>query len=140
MGNPNAVVAPAPMATQDLIALLLQRNLQQQVSQVQVAQPQQPQSQVQLQVPASMFQNGNFSSPQPAPALSQQQPVLGNVAGNNPFAPAVSPTNFTQPQQQVQAMAAPTPNPTPSANTQQQQNQLLQLLLQQSGWSTSSSA
>jgi len=157
--NPNAVVAPAPMATQDLIALLLQRNLQQQVSQVQVAQPQQPQSQVQLQVPASMFQNGNFSSPQPAPALSQQQPVLGNVAGNNPFAPAVSPTNFTQPQQQqhqgammgnnanlfqpqqqVQAMAAPTPNPTPSANTQQQQNQLLQLLLQQSGWSTSSSA
>lgn len=156
--NPNTVVAPAPMATQDLVALLLQRNLQQQVSQVQGTQSQQTQSQVQLQLPNSLFQNGNFASPQPAPALSQQQPALGNGALNNPFATATSPTNFAQPQQQhhqgalmgnntnifqpqqqVQQVATPTPAPTQPANSQQQ-NQLLQLLLQQSGWSTSSSA
>lgn len=147
--NPNAVVAPSPMSTQDLVALLLQRNLQQQVSQVQCTQPQQPQSQVQLQVPTSLFPSGNFSGP--APATQQQS----NGTGNNHFATATSPVNFQQPQQQqiignnsnlfqqqpqAQQMAVATPTPAPSANGQQQQNQLLQLLLQQSGWSTSSSA
>lgn len=143
--NPNAVVAPSPMSTQDLVALLLQRNLQQQVSQVQGAQQQQSQPQIQLQVPTSLYSSGNFPSTQPAPTPT-------NGTGNNPFANAISPTNYQQQQQQVgnnanlyqqqqqvQQVVA-TPAPTPSSNGQQQQNQLLQLLLQQSGWSTSSSA
>ncbi len=147
--NPNTVQAPAPMSTQDLVALLLQRNLQQQVTQVQASQPQQTQTQVQLQVPTSLFQSGNFSSPQPITSIAQQQTV-----GNNHFAAATSPVNFTQPQQQQQIMGnngnlfqqqpqvqqVTSPQPAPNASVQQQQNQLLQLLLQQSGWSTSSSS
>ncbi len=122
--NPNAVVAPSPMSTQDLVALLLQRNLQQQVTQVQGAQQQQSQPQIQLQVPTSLYSSGNFPSTQPA-----STPING--AGNNPFASAISPTNYQQ-QQQVGNNA--------NVYQQQQQNQLLQLLLQQSGWSTSSSS
>lgn len=154
--NPNAVQAPAPMSTQDLVALLLQRNLQQQVTQVQATQPQQAQTQVQLQVPTSLFQSGNFPSPQPIASLAQQQTVLGNATGNA-FAAATSPTTFPQVQQQqgqvmgnnanifqqqsqTQQLASTTTTTAPNTSTQQQQNQLLQLLLQQSGWSTSSSS
>lgn len=145
----NTVVAPAPMSTQDLVALMLQRNLQQQVCQVQAA-PQQ----VQIQLPTSLFPNGPFSTPQPAPMLQQQQPVVMNGPGNNPFAAANS-TDFSRTQQQQGSMmgnnvnpfqqqhqaqpVAAAPSPIPSINGQQQQNQLLQLLLQQNGWATQSS-
>jgi len=147
---PNAVVAPSPMSTQDLVALLLQRNLQQQVSQVQQTPAPAP---IQLQVPSSLFSSGSYSTTQPAPAVQQQQPVVVNN-GSNLF--AANTNNFTQSQQQqqgtnvigsnsanifspqqqqqTQQVGATSASPVP----QQQQNQLLQLLLQQNGWATSS--
>lgn len=143
--NPNVVVAPAPMSTQDLVTLLLQRNLQQQVSQVQASNNQQQQPQAQIQLPASLFPSAPFSVQQ------QQQPV---VNGSSNFG-AASPTAFLQPQQQgsmgnnanvfqQQPQAQPpvaTPSPTPQViNQTQQQNQLLQLLMQQNGWSTNTLA
>jgi len=146
--NPNTVVAPAPMSAQDLVTLLLQRNLQQQVSQVQTSNNQQQQPQAQIQLPASLFPSAPFSVQQ---QQLQPQPV---VNGSGTFG-AASPTAFLQPQQQgsmgnnanvfqQQPQAQPpiaSPSPTPQVNNQQQQqNQLLQLLMQQNGWSTNNSA
>ena len=149
MMNPNAVVTSSPMSTQDLVTLLLQHNLQQQACQVQSSQSPQ-QSQIQLQVPTSLFPSGSLLSPQPATSLQPQpQSIISN--GNNAFAAATSPTNFLQQQQgstmgnnianilqqgqQGQTMATTSAS---APDQQQQQNQLLQLLLQQNGWTTSS--
>jgi len=149
--NPNSVVAPSPMSTQDLVALLLQRNLQQQVSQVQSSQPQQTQPQIQLQVPSSLYPSQPLLQQQQQ-AQQQQAPVVVNRAtGSNPY--AVNSSSFgTQQQQgttmignnvnanlfsQQQHSPSLTASPSPSSgNNQQQQQQLLQLLLQQNGWAT----
>jgi len=149
--NPNSVVAPSPMSTQDLVALLLQRNLQQQVSQVQSSQPQQTQPQIQLQVPSSLFPSQPLLQQQQQAQQQQAPVVVSRGTGSNPY--AVNPTSFGTQQQQGTAMignnvnanlfsqqqhspsltAAPSPS---SGNNQQQQQQLLQLLLQQNGWAT----
>lgn len=138
MSNPSAVVTPSPISTQDLVTLLLQRNLQQQVSQA----PQQPQaSPIQLQVPSSLF-------PSNQPMQQQQQPQpsmsLTNNSNSTSFVPLqqqpiTNPTNtmFSQPGAAQQPNSLVSNSPTPTASNQQQQNQLLQLLLQQNGWSTS---
>jgi len=148
MTNPNALVTPSPISTQDLVTLLLQRNFQQQVSQ---GTPQQTQAApIQLQVPSSLFSN-------PQQQQQQQQPVAmsNNAFATNAssFAPLQSQapqqgtnlairsnanTNnvFSQQQQQPLSNQLTCPSPIPTSANQQQH--LLQLLLQQNGWSTSS--
>jgi len=134
---PNSIVAPSPMSTQDLVALLLQRNLQQQV-QTTTAQSQQPLApQVQLQVPSSLF------APQSTPIMQQQQQPVNTTNFSQqsqmvqtPMQQGTMMGNF-QPQQQQQAQqVSASPSPVSTGGQQQQQNQLLQLLLQQQGWAT----
>jgi hypothetical protein len=148
--NPNSVVAPSPMSTQDLVALLLQRNLQQQVSQVHSAQPQQTQPQIQLQVPSSLFPSQPLLQQQQQAQQQQAPVVVGRATGSNPY--AVNSTSFgTQQQQgtnlignnvnanlysQQQHSPSLTATPSPSSGNNQQQQHLLQLLLQQNGWAS----
>lgn len=156
--NPSSVVAPSPMSTQDLVSLLLQRNLQQQVCQVQASTNHQPQAQVQLQIPSSLFPIGLTPASQTLQQQPQQQqaqqPLVMNVTGTNLFSQSSSSGSFSQQQQgsgimgnntnvfqqQPQNAVMTSPLPNCSMNPHQQQNQLLQLLLQQNGWSTSSTA
>lgn len=156
IANPNAIAAPAAMGTQDLLAMLLQGNLQQQVQQQQ-QQPQQQQQQqqqvlqptqqqqVQLQLPTSLFPSGPFLQ-QPQHQQQQQLLVNSNNDSLNQFAVASNGTDFVQQSQQgaifQQQGATPAPAVNPnfynSSNSeiqqqqaQHQQNQLLQLLLMQ---------
>lgn len=123
--NPNAVVAPSPMSTQDLVTLLLQRNLQQQVSQ---APNQAATTPIQLQVPSSLF---------PGQQTTLQQQQSNNSMGQG-FQQQQGAAMFSQQQQQQPQNLVATPASTTTPANQQQQNQLLKLLLQQNGWSTSS--
>merc|ERR1711935_760828 len=136
----NALVAPSPMSTQDLVTLLLQRNLQQQIHTT-TAQPQQPTApQVQLQVPSSLF------APQSTPPVVPQQQQPANTTNfsqqsqmvQTPIQQGTMMGNFQplQQQQTHQVSVSPSP-PLTTGGQQQQQNQLLQLLLQQQGWATS---
>jgi len=138
----NAVVAPSPMSTQDLVTLLLQRNLQQQIH-TSTAQPQQPTApQVQLQVPSSLF------APQSTLPVVPQQQQPANTTNfsqqsqmvQTPIQQGTMMGNFQplQQQQTHQVSVSPSPSsPLTTGGQQQQQNQLLQLLLQQQGWATS---
>lgn len=152
MNNPNVLVTPSPISTQDLVTLLLQRNLQQQVSQ---GTPQQAQAAapIQLQIPSSLFSNPQQQQqPQQQPVVmsnnafatnttsfAPQQQQLQAQQGNLAIGSNANTNNlFSQQQQQQQPLSNQLTSPSPPPTSTNQQQQLMQLLLQQNGWSTSS--